>query len=54
MKWSAHIEYDQGRCGHAACLGLKTREEAIAWLERAFIWKLCWYLSPSVYIRQHE
>jgi hypothetical protein len=54
MKWSAHIEYDQGRLGSAGIYGLHSRAEAIAWLERALIWKLCWYLWPSVRIEEHH
>ena len=50
MKWSATILYDEGRLGRAGIYGLKSREEAIAWLDRAFNWKLCWYLLPSVSI----
>lgn len=50
--WSAGINYDEGRCGHAAAFGLKSREEAIAWLERAFSWDRCWYLLPSCWIKQ--
>ena len=38
--------------GHASIFGLDSREEAIAWLERAFIEKLVWYKEPSVWIRQ--
>lgn len=51
MKWSAGIEYDEKRCGSACIFGLNSREEAIAWLEQAFDWRLCWYLKPSVWIR---
>ena len=51
-KWSAGIDYADRLCGSASIYGLKSREEAIAWLERAFVWRLCWYLEPSVWIRQ--
>jgi len=50
--WKAVIFYDQGRLGHAACFGLKTREDAIAWLDRAFSWDLCSYKLPSCWIEQ--
>ena len=51
-KWSAGIDYSDRRLGHASIFGLDSREEAIAWLERAFIEKLVWYKEPSVWIRQ--
>jgi hypothetical protein len=50
MKWSAGIVYAEG-CGYASIFGLNSREDAIAWLEKAFNWRLCWYLEPSVWIR---
>jgi len=34
MNWTARIDYDGGRLGHAFVCGLATREDAIAWLER--------------------
>ena len=45
--WVPIIEYDEGRLGKSIIFGIKTREEAIAWLTRAFDWNLCWYLLPS-------
>jgi len=53
-KWMAMILYDEGRLGYAGIFGCKSREEAIAWLERAFNWKLCWFLKPSCYIREQD
>lgn len=38
--WVATVEYDEGRLGRCGCYGLKTRDEAIAWLEHGFEWKL--------------
>ena len=52
MKWFARIEYDEGRIGRATMFGLDSRDAAIKWLERAFVWKLCWYKRPSVFIGQ--
>jgi hypothetical protein len=49
--WTAMIEYDEGRLGHAGCFGMKSREEAIAWLDRAFDWKRCWFMLPSCWIK---
>lgn len=53
MKWSAHIDYDQGRCGSSGIYGLHSREAAIEWLQQAFVWSLCWYLLPSCRIEEH-
>lgn len=50
--WSAMIEYDQRRCGYVGIVGLKSREEAIEWLEKVFDWKRCWFLKPSMYIER--
>jgi hypothetical protein len=50
--WSAGFDYDEGRLGCSACYGFRTRAEAIAWLERAFDWKLCWYMMPSCWVRK--
>ena len=52
--WSAHVEYDQSRCGSIRCFGLKSREEAIAWLNKGYDWRLCWYLLPAWYIREEK
>lgn len=51
MMWSAGIDFDQRRLGHCAIFGLKSRDEAIAWLERAFSWERSWYLMPSCWIK---
>lgn len=53
-KWSAGIDYDEGRIGKVAMFGLKSREDAVAWLERAFNWKRCWYMSPSMWIEEKK
>jgi hypothetical protein len=54
MIYSAHIEYDGGRLGSASVHGLKSREAAIEWLDRAFIWSLCWYMSPTCWIESKD
>ena len=51
-KWSAGIDYDDRRLGHASIYGLRSREEAVAWLQRAFVKELVWYKQPSCWIRQ--
>jgi hypothetical protein len=49
--WAAMILYDEGRLGHIGCYGLKSRAEAIAWLERGFSWDRCWFKHPSCWIK---
>lgn len=51
--WSAMIKFDDGRLGYSACFGLKTRDEAIDWLNRAFSWDRCWFMLPSWHIKYH-
>lgn len=46
------IEYDERRLGYAGIYGLASREEAIAWLQKAFDWRLCWYMAPSCRIEE--
>lgn len=54
MRWEAGIEYDEGRLGHICVFGLKSREEAIAWLSAGFNWNRCWYLLPSCWLREQR
>ena len=54
MTWETHIDYDEGRLGHASIFGLKSREAAIEWLSHAFVWELCWHMSPSCWIRRSK
>lgn len=51
--WSAGFEYDEGRLGRAAIFGLRSREEAIEWLNSSFDWKRCWFMLPSCWIRSN-
>jgi hypothetical protein len=50
--WSVLLLYDEGRLGYGGMFGCKTREEAEAWLERAFDWKRTWFMLPSACIWQ--
>lgn len=52
--WIAHEFYDEGRLGKASMYGLKTREEAIAWLSGCFNWKRCWFMKPSQWIEERK
>jgi hypothetical protein len=51
-KWSAFVEYDSRRLGSVGCRGLNSREEAIAWLQRGWDWKRCYFMSPSWRIKE--
>ena len=53
MKWAAGILYDEGRCGSAGIYGVASREEAIAWLDKAFNPRNL-YLAPSCWIKPLE
>lgn len=52
--WSAMIYYDEERLGCVGCFGLRSREEAIAWLSHGFDWSRCWYMLPSWTIRKER
>ena len=50
--WSAIIWYDEGRLGSIGCHGLKSREDAILWLNKVYSWDRCYYKWPSWEIKE--
>lgn len=50
--WAAMILYDEGRLGYVGCYGLKSKDDAIAWLNRPREWEV--YKRPSCWIRQQN
>jgi len=51
--WSAHIFFDNGKIGGCGVHGLKSRDEAIAWLADAFDVNRHWFMLPSMRIARH-
>lgn len=54
MKWAAGVSYDEGRLGGIGVYGLRSREEAIEWLNKGFDWKRCFYMLPAWWIKEQR